>query len=113
MALDFSRLGKPTDNAFIESFNGTLREEYLNQHWFLLLEDAREKLESCRLDYNRSRPHSSFGNQTPSEFAQKKPSAQARQTEAAPTTITSPSPDRMQAEVTAKADGAHNQPMRR
>ncbi|QEG18229.1 Integrase core domain protein [Gimesia maris] len=46
VTLDFSRLGKPTDNAFIESFNGRLRQECLNQHWFLSLEDAQEKLDS-------------------------------------------------------------------
>ena len=67
--LDFSRPGKPTDNAFIESFNGRLREECLNQHWFLNLEDAELKLKEWKEDYNFHRPHSSLGNQTPSEFA--------------------------------------------
>ena len=67
--LDFSRPGKPTDNAFIESFNGSLRLECLNEHWFLSLEDAREKIESWRRDYNENRPHSSLGNVTPAEFA--------------------------------------------
>ena len=60
VTLDFSRPGKPTDNAFIESFNGTVREECLNQHWFLSLEDAQEKLEAWRRDYNEERPHSSL-----------------------------------------------------
>ena len=43
--LDFSRPGKPTDNAFIESFNSRFRQECLNQHWFLSLNDAKEKVE--------------------------------------------------------------------
>jgi len=66
--LDFSRPGKPTDNAMIESFNGRLRQECLNQNWFLSLKDAREKLESRRMDYNQTRPHSSLGNWTLEEF---------------------------------------------
>jgi len=52
VVLDFSRPGKPTDNAFIESFNGKFRAECLNAHWFMSLEDAREKMESWRRDYN-------------------------------------------------------------
>ena len=67
--LDFIRPGKPTDNAYIESFNGKCRQECLNENWFLSLEDAEEKIESWRQDYNTSRPHSSLGNKTPSEFA--------------------------------------------
>jgi len=67
--LDFSRPGKPTDNAFIESFNGRLRVECLNQHWFLSLDEARAVTEAWRDDYNRVRPHGALGNQTPSEFA--------------------------------------------
>ena len=107
--LDFSRPGKPTDNAFIESFNGTVREECLNQHWFLTLDEAQEKLESWREDYNTDRPHSSLGNLTPQEFAGGLTSAQARQTGPAPPTIavTSTSTQRVQAEATAKANGAH------
>ena len=69
MTLDFSRPGKPTDNAFIESFNGRLRQECLNQHWFLSLTDATKKVEDWRVDYNEVRPHSSLGGQTPEEFA--------------------------------------------
>lgn len=68
VTLDFSRPGKPTDNAFIESFNGSLRDECLNVHWFLSLSDAREKIERWRVDYNEFRPHSSQGNLTLSEF---------------------------------------------
>ena len=67
--LDFSRPGKPTDNAFIESFNGRLRDECLNQHWFLSLDEARAVTEAWRDDYNRVRPHGALGNQTPFEFA--------------------------------------------
>lgn len=66
--LDFSRPAKPTDNAFIESFNGRFRQECLNEHWFLSLDDARDKIEAWRLDYNKERPHSSLGNLTPDEF---------------------------------------------
>jgi putative transposase len=69
VTLDFSRPGKPTDNAFIESFNGRVRQECLNQHWFLSLADASEKIEGWRIDYNTVRPHSSLGDRTPKEFA--------------------------------------------
>lgn len=63
--LDFSRPGKPTDNAFIEAFNGRLRAECLNAHWFMTLADAREKLEGWRRDYNEVRPHGAIGNKVP------------------------------------------------
>jgi putative transposase len=63
--LDFSRPGKPTDNAFIESFNGKFRAECLNAHWFLSLDDARSKLEDWRRDYNEVRPHSAIGYKAP------------------------------------------------
>ncbi|MBA2115229.1 IS3 family transposase ISMra1 [Planctomycetes bacterium FF15] len=69
VVLDFSRPGKPTDNAFIESFNGSVRAECLNENWFLSLEDAQEKIESWRRDYNEHRPHSALGNLAPREFA--------------------------------------------
>ena len=65
VTLDFSRPGKPTDNAFIEAFNGRLRAECLNAHWFLSLADATEKLEAWRRDYNEQRPHSAIGNKVP------------------------------------------------
>ena len=68
VTLDFSRPGKPTDNAFIESFNGSLRDECLNTSWFMSLDDAREKIESWRQDYNHFRPHSSLGDVTPALF---------------------------------------------
>lgn len=67
--LDFSRPGKPTDNAFMESFNGRLRDECLNTHWFLSLDDAKSKIEAWRRDYNECRPHTSLGWMTPAEFA--------------------------------------------
>jgi putative transposase len=69
VTLDYSRPGKPTDNPFIESFNGSFRDECLNTHWFLSLEDARQKIESWRQDYNHFRTHSSLGDITPNEFA--------------------------------------------
>jgi putative transposase len=67
--LAFSRPGKPTDNAHIEAFNGRLRQECLNQYWFLSLTDAREKIEAWRVAYNETRPHGSLGWATPAEFA--------------------------------------------
>lgn len=70
--LEFIRPGKPVENAFIESFNGRLREECLNQHWFLDLEDARRTIEAWRIRYNTNRPHSGLGGQTPAEFARMK-----------------------------------------
>ena len=69
VTLDFSRPGKPTDNAFVESFNGSFRDECLNVNWFLSLQDARAKIEAWRVDYNNYRPHSSLGDMTPSDFA--------------------------------------------
>lgn len=68
VTMDFSRPGKPTDNALVESFNGSLRDECLNVHWFLSLEDAQEKIECWRQEYNQQRPHSSLNNLTPEEF---------------------------------------------
>ena len=59
--------GKPQQNAFIESFNGSLRDELLNEEMFDSLADARRKLALWRYDYNNVRPHSSLGNQTPAE----------------------------------------------
>jgi putative transposase len=69
VTLDFSRPGKPTDNCFVESFNGRLRDECLNTHWFLSVEDAKAKIEAWRRDYNAFRPHSALGQLTPQEFA--------------------------------------------
>jgi putative transposase len=68
--LDFTRLGKPTDNGHIESFNGRLRDECLNVHQFLSLDHAKATIEAWRHDYNEVRPHSSLGDLTPAEFIQ-------------------------------------------
>lgn len=66
--LNFIRPGKPVDNAYIESFIGRLRDECLNENWFVSLEEAREVIERWRIDYNEERPHSSLGYLSPSEF---------------------------------------------
>lgn len=68
--LAYSRPGKPTDNPHIESFNGSLRDECLNVHWFMSLEDAKNKIECWRKDYNEYRPHSGLTYRTPADFAQ-------------------------------------------
>ena len=67
--IDFSRPGKPTDNAYVESFNGTLRAECLDAHWFNDLVDAAQQIEAWRAEYNASRPHRALGERTPNEFA--------------------------------------------
>jgi putative transposase len=67
--IDFSRPGKPTDNAFCESFNGTFRSECLDTNWFSNLEDAKRIIETWSREYNVSRPHRALGERTPSEFA--------------------------------------------
>lgn len=67
--LDFSRPGKPTDNAKIESFNERLRQECLNLHWFLSLDDAKQKIEAWRQYYNQTRPHSALRWESPAHFA--------------------------------------------
>lgn len=68
--LRFIAPGKPVQNCYIESFNGRLRDECLNQHWFKNVADARQIVEEWRLDYNRARPHSSLGGLTPEEYRQ-------------------------------------------
>jgi len=72
--LDFIRPGKPVENAFIESFNGKLRDECLNTNAFLSIDDARRKVEAWRRDYNTYRPHSAIGNLAPEEFARQQKS---------------------------------------
>ncbi|MFZ0637016.1 MAG: IS3 family transposase [Candidatus Acidiferrales bacterium] len=67
--IDFSRPGKPGDNAYIETFNGTLRAECLDTHWFGTLAEAKESIEAWRKEYNDSRPHRALGERTPHEFA--------------------------------------------
>jgi putative transposase len=69
VVLDFSRRGKPTDNATIESFNGRLREECLNVHWFASLDDAQRKVDAFRWDYNEHRPHRALEGLSPREYA--------------------------------------------
>ena len=66
--LDFSRPGKPTDSAYIESFNARLRAECLNASWFLSLDDARQRLCEWKEEYNIDRPRSALGNLTPRAF---------------------------------------------
>ena len=70
VTLDFSRPGKPTDNAFIEpfSFNGKFRTEYLHAHWFTSLKDAQREREAWRRDYKSERLHSAIGNKAPIEL---------------------------------------------
>jgi len=65
----FIRPGKPVENAYAESFNGKLRDECLNENWFISMADARSRIEAWRVDYNQVRPHSGLDNLTPSEFA--------------------------------------------
>ena len=65
---DFSRPGKPTDNAYVESFNARLRSECLNASWFLSLGDAAERLRQWQTEFNTERPHSALGNLTPQAF---------------------------------------------
>jgi putative transposase len=69
MRVHFIRPDKPVENAYAESFNGKLRDECLNENWFITISDARSRIEARRLDYNQVRPHSGLGNHTPSEFA--------------------------------------------
>jgi len=66
--IEYIQPGKPVQNCFIESFNRTFRDECLNLHWFVSLEDARQEIEAWRHDYNHVRPHSSLGGLTPAEF---------------------------------------------
>jgi len=69
--IDFSRSGKRTDNRFIETFNGSMRDEHLNVNWFEPIDEAKLKLESWRVDYNESRPRQRLNEMTPVEYATK------------------------------------------
>jgi putative transposase len=69
--LEFIRPGKPTDNAYIESFNGKFRDECLNESWFTSLEEAKRTIEGWRVDYNENRPHSALGGIPPREFGER------------------------------------------
>jgi putative transposase len=71
--LHFVDPGSPMQNAFVESFNGKFREECLDLHWFTDLADARERIETWRMEYNTIRPHSSLDDVTPAEFASRFP----------------------------------------
>lgn len=66
--LVFSRPGTPTDNPYIEAFNGRLRAEWLEQHWFASLEDARTTIEAWRVEYNTERPHTALNTQAPAVY---------------------------------------------
>jgi len=68
--MDYIRPGKPVENAYIESFNARLRQECLEESWFLSIEDAKIRIEEWRKDYNDHRPHSSLGDNTPRSFAE-------------------------------------------
>ncbi len=69
--INFIQPDKPTQNCFVESFNGTFRDDCLNLHWFQSLSDARRTIEAWRRDYNQVLPHSSLGGLTPEEFVAK------------------------------------------
>jgi putative transposase len=72
IALDVIRPGKPEENGHIESFNGKLRDECLNAHQFLSIDDARSKIEAWRMDYNLHRPHSALRQLSPAEFLKRR-----------------------------------------
>ena len=77
--LDFSRRGKPTDNATSESFSGRFREEWLDVHWFASLDDAEQKIDAFRWDYNENHPHRALKGLSPNEYARltMKPAAES------------------------------------
>jgi putative transposase len=75
--LHFIDPGKPIQNAFVESFNDKFRGECLNSHWFLGLDDARQRIERWRREYNERRPHRSLGRIPPAEFARRSAALQA------------------------------------
>jgi len=68
--LNFIRPGKPIENAYAESFIGRLRDECLNENWFMNLKHARDIIEDWRKDYNKVRPHSSLNGMAPIEYAE-------------------------------------------
>ena len=81
VTLDFIRPGTPTDNAVMDAFNARFRQECLNEHWFLSVADAQERVDAWRKDYNGEttgssvRPHSSLESMTPAEFVRQAPAA--------------------------------------
>jgi putative transposase len=70
VTLDFSRPGKPTDNSYVESFNGKFCDECLSVNWFLSLDHAQEIIDQWKWDYNHLRPHSALGDLSPEEYIQ-------------------------------------------
>lgn len=90
VALQFIRPGKPVENAYIESFNGRLRDECLNSTWFVSLSDAQDVIERWRHDYNTTRPHSGLAGRTPLEFARQitREQRQARNKHSSPERLT-------------------------
>lgn len=72
ITLRFIEPGKPTQNAFIESFNGRVRDECLNQHWFQRVDESKQLIEAWRNEYNSYRPHGSLGGLTPEEFLRRR-----------------------------------------
>lgn len=87
------RPGRPMDNGYIESFNGKMREECLNETWFVDLADARQRIEAWRTDYNTQRPHSALGYQTPAEFARRAAALRSPTAPCAPRLGTNSGPD--------------------
>jgi putative transposase len=79
--LDFIRPGKPVENAFIESFNGSFRMECLNAHWFQSTEEARITVETWRREYNGFRPHSALNDLPPQEFLRRQANPESRDEE--------------------------------
>ena len=73
--LHFIDKGKPTQNAFVESFNGKFRDECLNENWFNNIDEAKQVIEEWRIEYNTERPHSALGNCTPKEYRLKNQAA--------------------------------------
>lgn len=71
MTLQFIEPGKPVQNCFIDRFNGRLRDECLNESWFVSIDDAQRTVEAFRVDYNDARPHGGFAGCTPCEHAQR------------------------------------------
>lgn len=70
--LHFIKPGKPTQNAFVETFYGRFRDECLNQHWFTSFTEANKIIQLWRHEYNNLRPHSALNNLTPAQFAELK-----------------------------------------
>jgi len=83
ITLDFSRPRKPTDDAYVERFNASVRMECLGRHWFMEIDAAAEKVQIWRRKYNEVRPHSAIGNKTPMELLRMAASPASRPSEEA------------------------------